>query len=195
VLLERHGILTRAAVLAEGVPGGFSSVYRALADLETLGRCRRGYFLAGLGGAQFALPGAVERLRDLREAAAGPGPPEALVLGAADPAQPYGAALPWPRREGARSPSRVFGAQVVLLAGAPVLYVERGGKSLLTLSGPDPAPLARAVAALADWVRAERSRRLAIERVDGAPVFGSPLEPVLVEAGFRPGLRDLALRA
>ena len=96
LLLERYGIVTREQVLAEGVPGGFSALYDALGDLETLGVCRRGYFVEGLGGAQFALPGAVERLRaqrDLDEA-----PP--LVLAATDPAQPYGAALPWPKRDG-----------------------------------------------------------------------------------------------
>jgi ATP-dependent Lhr-like helicase len=191
-LLERNGILTRAATLAEGVPGGFSSIYPELADLETLGRCRRGYFVAGLGGAQFALPGAVERLRDLRDRAATGG--DALVLGAADPAQPYGAALAWPRREGARTPSRVFGAHVVLLDGEPVLYVERGGRGLLTLRSPESTWLAQAVATLAAWVRASPVRRLAIQRVDGAPVFGSPLEPLLLDAGFRPGLGDLTLR-
>src|SRR5262249_29210152 len=124
LLLERHGVLTRAAVLADGIPGGFSAVYSELAGLETLGPCRRGYFVAGLGGAQFALPGAVERLRDGREDA--PAPPEAMVLGASDPAQPNGAAVPWPRRAEGRAPSRTFGAQVVLLDGAAALYVERG---------------------------------------------------------------------
>ena len=107
--------MTRAAVLGDGVPGGFAGVYRPLSELETLGRCRRGYFLAGLGGAQFAMPGAVERLRDVREPDTDP---VALVLGAADPAQPFGAAVPWPRRGANRGPSRTFGAQVVLLDGA-----------------------------------------------------------------------------
>jgi ATP-dependent Lhr-like helicase len=193
LLLERHGVLTRAAVLADGVPGGFSAVYSELADLETLGLCRRGYFVAGLGGAQFALPGAVERLRDGREDA--PGPPEAVVLGAADPAQPYGAAVPWPRRGEGRAPSRAFGAQVVLLDGAAVLYLERGGRGLVTLREPDPAWLEPAVAALAAWVLADRSRRVAVERVDGEPVFGSPLDPLLRAAGFREGTRALTLRA
>jgi ATP-dependent Lhr-like helicase len=188
-------VLTRAAVLADGVPGGFGGLYSDLADLETLGLCRRGYFVEGLGGAQFALPGAVERLREGRDLGSAPGAAETLVLGAADPAQPYGAAVPWPRREQGRAPSRTFGAQVVLLDGAPVLYVERGGRGLVTLRDPDPAWLEPAVGALAAWVLAERTRRLAIERVDGAPVFGSAAEPVLRAAGFREGARALTLRA
>jgi len=193
VLLERHGVVTRAAALGDGVPGGFAGVYRPLADLETLGRCRRGYFLAGLGGAQFALPGAVERLREERE----PGQePEALVLGAADPAQPYGAALPWPRRPvGGRSPARAFGAQLVLLDGRASLYLERGGRSLLALREPEAEWLAAAIGALADWIRAEPGRRAQVERLDGEPVFGSPAEALLLEAGFRQSLRGLELRS
>ena len=191
LLLERHGVLTRAAVLGDGVPGGFAGVYRPLSELETLGRCRRGYFLAGLGGAQFALPGAVERLRDLRD-------PDSdatvVVLGAADPAQPFGAAVPWPKRGLARGPSRTFGAQIVLLDGAPVLYLERGGKSLLTFCDPDPSWCQVAVAALAEWVSTGRGRRITIERVDGASVFGSPMEPFLLAAGFFSGLRGIELR-
>src|SRR4029079_9856426 len=106
LLLERQGIVTRDAVRGEGIAGGYGAVYGELKALETLGLCRRGYFVEGLGGAQFALGGAVERLRDLRER---PEEPDALVLAAADPAQPYGAALPWPKRAGARA-ARVAGA-------------------------------------------------------------------------------------
>lgn len=118
-----------------------------------------------------------------------------LVLGAADPAQPYGAALPWPVRQGGRGPARVTGAQVVSLDGRPVLYVERSGRSLVTLREPEAGWLTIAVAALAAWVRSDPVRKLAVARVDGRTVFGSPLEPVLVDAGFRPGLRDITLRA
>jgi ATP-dependent Lhr-like helicase len=156
--------------------------------------CRRGYFVAGLGGAQFAMPGAVERLRDLRDRPVD-GDPHALVIGAADPAQPYGAAAPWPKREGSRSPSRAFGAQVVLVDGAPALYLERGGRSLLTFEDLEPGRLEVAVRALAQWILADRRRRAGIERVDGEPVFGSPLEPLLAAAGFRTDLRGMVLRA
>jgi ATP-dependent Lhr-like helicase len=194
IMVERHGVLTRPAVLSEGVPGGYAAVYPALSDLETLGTCRRGYFVAGLGGAQFAMPGAVERLRDLRDAPP-EGGPHVIVIGAADPAQPYGAATPWPRREGARSPSRAFGAQVVLVDGEPALYLERGGRSLLTFEGLEPGRLEAAVPALAAWILTDRRRRAGIERVDGEPVFGSPLELHLASAGFRADLRGMVLRA
>ncbi|MDX6554423.1 MAG: ATP-dependent helicase Lhr and Lhr-like helicase, partial [Miltoncostaeaceae bacterium] len=195
VLLERHGVLTRAAVLAEGIPGGFSGIYTELGDLETLGVCRRGYFVAGLGGAQFALPGAVERLRSQREDAPASDVPEVLVLGAADPAQPYGAALPWPRREGTtRSPSRIYGAQVALVDGVPALYLERGGRGLLTFTDDDRA-LDAAIAALAAWVTGERRRRAAIERVDGAAALGTPWEARLAAHGWRSDLRAMILRA
>ncbi len=194
LLVERHGVLTRSGTLAEGVPGGYAAVYPALADLETLGLCRRGYFVEGLGGAQFASPGAVERLRDLRDPPPD-APPHVLVLGAADPAQPYGASIPWPPREGARSPARVFGAVVVLADGAPALYLERGGRSLLSFPATDDRVRDAALAALAGWILADRRRRAAIERVDGEPVFGSPLEGPLAAAGFRADLRAMVLRA
>ncbi len=191
LLLERQGIVTRDGVRAEGIPGGYGAVYAELRALETLGLCRRGYFVEGLGGAQFALGGAVERLRELRDRDE---EPEALVLAAADPAQPYGAALPWPRRAGARA-ARVAGAYVVSLGGEPVLYVERGGRSLSPLRDPDDTWLRPALAALAAHVRAGRGRRLAVERFDGDPVVDSDVLPLLVEAGFLAGPRRAVLRA
>ncbi|HEV2075242.1 MAG TPA: hypothetical protein VGR10_03300, partial [Thermoleophilaceae bacterium] len=199
VLLERYGIVTRETVLAEGVAGGFASLYGELSNLETLGTARRGYFVEGLGGAQFALSAAVERLRGLRSDE----PAGALVLAATDPANPYGAALPWPRLEegSGRRPRRVAGAYVVMLEAEPLLYVERGGRALLSLRAPlqgrgEPAPwLPEALEALADHVRRGRSGRLAIERFDGQAVVGSPFEEALVEAGFRQGPRRLTLSA
>ena len=191
LLLERHGVLTRAAVAADGVPGGFSALYRALRDLETLGACRRGYFIEGLGGAQFALAGAVERLRDLREA------PEAggfVVLASTDPANPYGASLPWPARAGGRA-QRVPGAYVVLRSGEPVLAVERSGRGLIALAEPDASWLGPAIEAVAEQVRRGRPRRLALERFDGEPVLGSPAEDALRTAGFLAGPRRMVLAA
>ena len=154
------------------------------------GLCRRGYFVEGLGGAQFALGGAVERLREMREAGEDPAP---LVLAAADPAQPYGAALPWPKRAGSRA-ARVAGAYVVLLGGEAVLYVERGGRSLVPLRDPDEAWLRPALAALVAHVRRGGAKRLAIERFDGEPVVESDAMPLLVEAGFLAGPRRAVLR-
>jgi ATP-dependent Lhr-like helicase len=174
------------------VTGGFAALYDSLTQLETLGLCRRGYFIEGLGGAQFALPGAVERLRAERSLEHAP----PLVLAATDPAQPYGAALPWPRPEEAgagdrRRPARVPGAYVVLVGAELGLYVEQGGRGLQTGAG-DPLPALRALAAA---VQAGRIGKLDLERVDGAPVIGSALEPILVELGFRAGPRRLTLSA
>jgi ATP-dependent Lhr-like helicase len=191
LLLERQGIVTRDGVRAEGIPGGYGAVYAELRALETLGLCRRGYFVEGLGGAQFALGGGVERLRELRDR---PEVADALVLAAADPAQPYGAALPWPKRAGVRA-ARVAGAYVVMLAGEPVLYVERGGRSLTPLREPDESWLRPALGALVAHVRAGRSKRLAVERFDGEPVVETDALPLLVEAGFLAGPRRAVLRA
>ncbi len=205
LLLERYGIVTREQVLAEGIKGGFATLYDTYCRLETLGVCRRGYFIEGMGGAQFALPGAVERLRAAPSHEAERGGPDAVrVLAAADPAQPYGAALPWPRREGLeRRPARVAGAYVVTVREEPVLYVERGGRGLLTLSDPgrqatapgEPDPVQQALAALAEAVRAGRAPKLSLERIDGEPAIGSPYTQVLVELGFQSGPRRLTLSA
>jgi ATP-dependent helicase Lhr and Lhr-like helicase len=191
LLLERQGIVTRDGVRAEGIPGGYGAVYAELRALETLGLCRRGYFVEGLGGAQFALGGAVERLRELRDRDE---EPDALVLAAADPAQPYGAALQWPKRAGARA-ARVAGAYVVSLGGEPVLYVERGGRSLVPLRDPDEEWLRPALAALVAHVRRGGVKRLAVERFDGEPVVDTDAMQLLVEAGFLAGPRRAVLRA
>jgi ATP-dependent helicase Lhr and Lhr-like helicase len=204
LLLERYGIVTREQVLAEGVRGGFAILYDTFSNLETLGICRRGYFIEGMGGAQFALPGAVERLRATGPSPTGPSlatvRARTLVIAAADPAQPYGAALPWPRRDGSGSrPARVAGAYVVLVEDELALYVERGGRGLIILAtGPSPpagAAVREALAALADGVRAGRVGKLALERIDGEPAIASPLVAELVELGFQPGPRRLTLSA
>jgi len=190
LLLERYGIVTREHALAEGIAGGFALLYDSFTALETLGVCRRGYFVEGLGGAQFALPGAVERLRGGTHTGA------PLVLAATDPAQPYGAVLPWPRRDDERRrPARVAGATVVLADAEPVLYVERGGRGLVTFVDPDDPRLATSFEALAAHVRSGRGGRLTLETLDGEPIVGSRHEPLLVELGFRQGPRRLTLSA
>ena len=191
LLLERQGIVTRDGVRAEGITGGYSAVYGELKALETLGLSRRGYFVEGLGGAQFALGGAVERLRELRPKEGEE--PEAFVIAAADPAQPYGAALPWPKPAGGRA-ARVAGAQVVLLGGEPALFVERGGRSIVSLREPDEEWLRPALAALVEHVKDKRGKRLAVERFDGEPVGETELMPLLLEAGFLAGPRRAVLR-
>jgi ATP-dependent helicase Lhr and Lhr-like helicase len=198
-LLERHGVVTRDAVVAEGVEGGFGVVYPVLRELEEHGRVRRGYFVEGLGGAQFALPGAVDRLRAGRADPSGDARSDARtdVLAAADPANPYGAALAWPRRgdDDRRVFARAAGAYVVLHDGEPVVYLERGGRSLQTLPAfAAPAAAAAAMSALATLVADGRLRSLQIERVDGTPVSESPARDLLAEAGFRAGYRGYVLR-
>ncbi len=179
LMLERYGIVTRETVLAEGVPGGFSTLYAELGNLELLGTARRGYFVEGLGGAQFALPGAVERLRSL------PSDERSyMVIAATDPANPYGSALPWPKREGGRRPARAPGAHVLLHDGEPVLYVERGGRGILRLAELDQAALGEAMRALAEAVAAGRLPKLGVEKLDGEPLIGSGHEDALLEAGF-----------
>jgi ATP-dependent Lhr-like helicase len=193
-LLERHGVVTREAVAAEGVAGGYAAVYPVLRAMEESGRARRGYFVAGLGAAQFALPGAVDRLRAAREAEDG----GVLVLAATDPAQPYGAALPWPKgADDERLPlQRAAGAYVVLVDGRVALYLERGGRSLLTLpAASDPEPRERAVAALPSLVaQGGPMRELRLERVDRGPVGESAVAGALVTAGFRPSYRGYLIR-
>jgi ATP-dependent Lhr-like helicase len=194
LLLERYGIVTREQVLAEGIVGGFSAIYVELGQLETLGVARRGYFLEGLGGAQFALPGAVERLRARPDNSSEEAAP--LVLAAVDPAQPYGAALPWPKRDGERRrPARTAGAYVVLIGGEPVLYLERGGRALQTLVDAGDARLNPALGALVDHVRGGQIKRLALEKVDGESAMSSPLTPALTALGFQEGPRRLTLTA
>ena len=245
-LLDRHGIVTRGSVMAERVPGGFGAIYPVLRALEEAGQCRRGYFVEGLGAAQFALPGAVDRMRamaaaqasipasplpgpevpgslpgwpgapsgDLSPVAAAPGPawhagpgtpadpaaaegPAITVLAAADPANAFGSALPWPTRPGevpgSHRPGRKAGALVVLSGGNLVLYVERGGKTLLSWTS-DPAVLVPAAAGLAAAVRGGALGRLTVERADGTGVYDTPLAQALADAGFRPTPRGLRLR-
>jgi ATP-dependent Lhr-like helicase len=192
LLLERQGVVTRDGVRGEGVAGGYSAVYPELRALETLGVCRRGYFVEGLGGAQFALPGAVERLREPISDADSSEATE--VLAAADPAQPYGASVAWPKRAGGRA-SRVAGALVVSIAGDAVLFVERGGRTLVPLREPEPDWLAVALDALVSHVRGRRGPRLAIERFDGEAVADSGMMELLVESGFTAGPRRAVLRS
>jgi ATP-dependent helicase Lhr and Lhr-like helicase len=197
-LLDRHGVLTRGAVVGEGVPGGFAAVYRVLSAFEDAGRVRRGYYVEGLGAAQFATSGAVDRLRATDE-----GPALTLVVAAADPANPFGAALPWPERASVaggeptagHKPGRKAGALVVLHDGELALYVERGGRTLLSFTD-EPPVLAAAADALALAVREGALGRLTVERADGAGLLGSdhPVASALESAGFHATPRGLRLR-
>ncbi|UNX55939.1 DEAD/DEAH box helicase [Georgenia sp. TF02-10] len=256
-LLERHGVLVRGAAGLEDLPGGFGAAYQVLRRLEESGQVRRGYLVEGLGGAQFALPEVVDRLRadaaalsargpvddgaeigaagpaggsaDLDDGTwspdgwpdgAGPSPgpagpggarypapgaaphspggPRVDLLAATDPANAYGAALGWPPAvagEGHR-PGRKAGAVVVLVDGALVLYVERGGRTLLSFTRAESL-LAPAAAALATVAASGALGPLTVRRIDGAPALDSadPLGGVLRAAGFGPTPRGLRLRA
>lgn len=201
LLLDRYGVLTRGAVLAEDLEGGFAGVYRILAAAEESGRVRRGYFVEGLGAAQFATTGAVDALRSRERAGArgqgGAGEAAVLVLAATDPANPFGAALPWPARgpAGGHQPGRKAGAVVVLVDGELTLYLERGGRTVLTWSA-DTDVLDRAARAVAEAVHRGALGRLTVEKADGATVLGSehPLARALADAGFHLTPRGLRLR-
>ncbi|MGX5697916.1 Lhr family ATP-dependent helicase, partial [Agromyces soli] len=210
-LLDRYGVVTRGSVVAEGVLGGFALAYRTLRGFEESGRARRGYFVERLGAAQFAAPGAVDRLRgfgdDGRDAgrdSAGdhgrrPGQADAsrhLALAATDPANAYGAALPWPEPPGESShrAARKAGAIVLIADGELAAYVERGGKTVLVYLDDDAA-LVAAAQALAALVTAGRVRRLAVETVNGAFALGTPFGRALHEAGFGETPKGLRLDA
>jgi ATP-dependent Lhr-like helicase len=209
--LERHGVVTRGAVQAERAPGGFHGTYQVLKTMEEAGKVRRGYFVEGLGAAQFAASGAVDRMRamsrprDEEPMWTTPVPggwdaqrkrrdeARAVVLAAADPANAYGAALPWPEVQGGHKPGRKAGALVVLVDGRPVLYVERGGRSLLSFTD-DEALVGPAADALALAVREGALGRLTVEKADGEPALRSALGEALEAAGFHPTPRGLRLR-
>ncbi|MDT5252482.1 MAG: ATP-dependent helicase Lhr and Lhr-like helicase, partial [Mycobacterium sp.] len=203
LLLNRHGVLTRGAVTAEGVPGGFATLYKVLTAFEDAGRCQRGYFVESLGGAQFAVASTVDRLRSYLDGV-DPERPEyrAVVLAAADPANPYGAALPWPSRatdgEGGARPGRKAGALVVLVDGELAWFLERGGRSLLSFTDDDSDANHAAAVALADLVTAGRVNSILIERINSAPVLAQQVSASVVtalsDAGFARTPRGLRLR-
>ncbi|MCU1478211.1 MAG: ATP-dependent helicase [Subtercola sp.] len=207
-LLDRYGVVTRGSVMAEHQPGGFALAYRVLSQFEETGRCRRGYFIDGLGAAQFATGGTVDRLRsfatdvlgdrDARPARETTGARSGtgrrtLTLAASDPASPFGAALPWPAGEGHR-PGRKAGALVVLVDGQLALYVERGGKTVLSFTD-DADVLAEAAASLARAVTTGQVDKLTIEKIDGEYSVGTPVGRMLESSGFNNTPRGLRLRS
>jgi ATP-dependent Lhr-like helicase len=199
LLLDRYGVVTRGSVMAEQILGGFGLMYKVLARLEEAGRCRRGYFIEHLGAAQFAVPATVDRLRSYSEDTQLARPePVALALAATDPANPYGAALPWPALHDdagtGHRPGRKAGALVVLVDGALVLYVERGGKTLLAFSDDD-AVLAAAGAALVSVVTRGAVDKLIMEKVNGHGILDTPVAAALSSAGAYSTPKGLRIRA
>jgi ATP-dependent Lhr-like helicase len=211
LMLSRHGVLTKGAAAAEEIPGGFAMLYKVLTAFEDAGRCQRGYFVESLGGAQFAVASTVDRLRSYLD---GVDPDHreyhAVVMAAADPANPYGAALAWPTRkiadadgaigETAHRPGRKAGALVALVDGELVWFLERGGRSLLNFTD-DTEAHSVAAAALADLVSAGRVQAFLIEKVNGVSVLEpgadgqrASVQEALIGAGFARTPRGLRLR-
>ncbi|KIS28833.1 DEAD/DEAH box helicase [Arthrobacter sp. SPG23] len=199
LLLDRYGVVTRGSVMAENILGGFGLMYKVLARLEEAGRCRRGYFIEHLGAAQFAVPATVDRLRSYSEDSQLAKPePVALALAATDPANPYGAALPWPALSveagSGHRPGRKAGALVVMVDGALTLYVERGGKTLLAFD-EDPDVLAAAAAALVGVVKRGAVDKLIMEKVNGHGILDTPAAAALTHAGAYSTPKGLRIRA
>ena len=195
LFLDRYGVVTRGSVMNAGIPGGFGLMYKVLARLEEGGKCRRGYFIEHLGAAQFAVSATVDRLRTFSEdAAMQVSAPRALALAATDPANPYGAALPWPPLDSGHRPGRKAGALVVLVNGVLVLYVERGGRTLLCFS-EDETSIALAAGALVQVVRRGAIDKMAIEKVNGADILGTPLARALLDSGAYSSPRGVRIRA
>jgi ATP-dependent Lhr-like helicase len=196
MLLERYGVVTKGSVVAERVVGGFALAYRVLSGFEETGRARRGYFVETLGASQFATGGTIDRLRSFTTEALAEraqGSDRAVTLAATDPANPYGAALPWPGGTGHR-PGRKAGALVVLVDGQLVLYLERGGKTLLSFA-ENNEQLASASSSLASTVISGRVAKLTVEKVNGEYALGTEVARALEAAGFGATPQGLRLRA
>jgi len=200
-LLERHGVLTREAVLAEGVEGGFSSLYPVLSALEDARRVRRGYFVEGLGASQFALPEAIERLRRFRDTgergqseSVGDGVCDSPVLIASmDPANPYGATLAWPATDDSRRPARAPGSYAVLIDGrARAWYssVERR----MALFTEEPQMVEAVICAIRSGLDQDRLKPCVLARINGIPASEHPLASVFEGHGFSAGSRGIVLR-
>ena len=195
-LLTRHGVVTRETAGAEGIPGGFSAVYQALKVMEDTGRVRRGYFVAGLGAAQFAVPAAVDLLRSMRDA---PETPESVVLAAADPANPYGAVIKWPPAP-ASAPARLVGARVILVDGGLAGYLRRGENALLLFT-PEAEPrrsqVTREVARMLLRLAAsheEGQRGMLLAEINGEPATAHATSRLFIEEGFTPTAMGLQAR-
>ena len=198
--LDRYGVLTRGSVVAEDVLGGFALAYKVLSGFEESGKAMRGYVIDGLGAAQFSTPAIIDRLRGLADSPdvtgwpSGTTEPETFVLAACDPANPYGAALPWPQRDDADGkatggPARSAGALVVLIDGLPIAHLTRGGKTLTTFieslpDGIDPAEVyPRLVSALTDMVARGALSPLVVEKCNGSPIHKTDAAAHLRDAG------------
>jgi len=206
-LLERHGIVAKETAAVEALGGGFSNVYHVLRSMEDAGKLRRGYFVEGLGGAQFAYAGTVDRLRRISDEDA---EAEVVALAASDPANPYGWLLPWPPFSGAGGAAeasekaadrstlaarRAVGTAVVLVGGLPILYLDRNARRLRTFSDVTEEQLERALPALRDIARYRTRGAIILERVNHESAMSSALLSQLERAGFRRDYRFLRITA
>jgi ATP-dependent Lhr-like helicase len=208
-LLSRYGVLMRESVAAENVVGGFSAVYDVLKALEESGRIRRGYFVAGLGAAQFALPAAVDLLRQLRSAPPDE-KPEFVQLAASDPANPYGSVLRWPelpvadehQESAPRVLTRASYAEVILRNGQLVAWLRRGNPNLLVFLPAEEPERSQTAAGLAHFlcVRGQQRMRgnshegVLVTTINGQPVAAHPMARFLMDAGFHAGPLGMHLR-
>jgi len=208
-LLSRYGVLLREAVAAENVPGGFGAVYDVLKALEESGRVRRGYFVAGLGATQFALPAAVDLLRQLRTEPP-PEKPEFVQLAATDPANPYGSSLRWPdlpampddSESAPRILTRAAYAEVILRNGRLVAWMRRGNPNILVFLPAEEPERSQAAAGLAHFLCARGQEKIhaagregmLITTINGQPVAAHPMAHFLMDAGFHPGPLGMHLR-
>ncbi len=199
MLLDRYGIVSREVAAAESISGGFSPLYKVLSTLEESGRARRGYFVEGLSGAQFARPGTVDRIRSAQVEDIEEQTPSIASIAVIDPANPWGSLLPWPETgnpKGTR-PRRVAGAWLLHHNGQPLLYLGPAGRHLLTFPTGLQRDEIRAAAFVALQEMPGRTRRgsLIIEKIDGAPAATSPYLANLLEAGFVNDYRGVAAEA
>jgi ATP-dependent Lhr-like helicase len=178
MLLDRYGVVTRDGVLAEGIAGGFSGLYPVLSSLEDVGSIRRGYFIEGLGGAQFGLPGAIERIRT-------PGDTGIVVLASTDPANPYGASLPWPPSKG--TPQRRARSTIATNSGVPVAWLDPAGRAVALFDATETSAV-QGIRTLAAG-----RHRCVVARIDGVDVRDHSLAELLTEEGFLPGYKGFTL--
>ena len=193
--LDRHGIVSRESLAIEPQIGGFGAIYPVLREMEETGRIRRGHFVEGGTSAQLAVPGAVDRLRALRES---PAASRGVLLAATDPAQPYGTQLPWPTTRGGK-PRRAVGAYVVLVDGFATLFVDRGGERVLVFEGEESeartARIDQGLRALVRSIPRLGKSRIEIQEIDGEKPRASGLAERFVRAGFRAGYRGFEAEA
>ncbi len=191
--LDRYGVVTRGSVVAEDTIGGFALAYKVLSGFEQSGRALRGHFITGLGATQFSTPAVIDRLRGLDDELghdrwpSGVKEPKVYVVAACDPANPYGASLPWPETTHAVTLTRAAGALVVLADGLALAHLTRGGRRLTLFTGPQGVGehelIALVVRALMHTVQTTSTERIILEKINGESALQSPYLENFRQAG------------